>query len=307
MPQPTQVAVILNASAGGGCNAELSTRIAAGFKAHGLNVAVTLAASADEMIEAAQSAVIEGVSVIAAGGGDGTMNAVGSLLLGTDIALGVLPLGTLNHLAKDLHIPLDLDEAIRTIAEGHSIKIDTGEINGRTFLNNSSLGLYPDAVRDRERQQRRLGRGKWLAFFWAAVTALRRYPFLDVTISMENQTYQRRSPLIFIGNNEYRMEGFNIGLRERLDGGRLSLYVVQRTGRVGLLVLAVRALMGQLRQVREFDMLLAKKILIKTHHKQIRVATDGEVTRMTTPLLYRICPATLKVIVPRNDTSTPGG
>ena len=182
-----------------------------------------------------------------------------STLLGTDVAFGILPLGTLNHFAKDLGIPLDLDEAIAVIAQGHSISVDTGEINGRIFLNNSSLGLYPDTVRSRERQQRQLGRGKWVAFFWAAVAALRRYPFLDLTIDVDEQAYQRRTPFVFIGNNSYLMEGFNIGARERLDEGTLSLYVVQRTGRLGLLALALRALFGRLRQARDFDMLYAKK------------------------------------------------
>ena len=204
------------------------------------------------------------MKTIVAGGGDGTLNAVASALTGTDVAFGILPLGTLNHFAKDLGIPLDLDEAIAIIAQGHSIRVDTGEINGRIFLNNSSLGLYPETVRRRERQQRQLGRGKWLAFFWAAVAALRRYPFLDLTIYVDQQAHQRRTPFVFIGNNRYLMEGFNIGVRERLDGGTLSLYVVQRTGRLGLLALALRALFGRLRQARDFDMLCAQKIDIGT-------------------------------------------
>jgi diacylglycerol kinase family enzyme len=103
---------------------------------------------------------------------------------------------------------------------------------------------------------------------------------------------------VFIGNNEYLMEGFDIGKRERLTGGRLSLYVAQRPGRLGLLLLAVRALMGQLREVKDFDILVAKEILIETRHKRIRVATDGEVTVMNTPLRYRILPGALTVIVP---------
>lgn len=163
-------------------------------------------------------------------------------------------------------------------------------------------GLYPDTVRERDRQQKRLGRGKWLAFFWAAVTALRRYPFLDLTISLGSEVYQRQTPFIFVGNNEYSMEGFTIGERERLDAGKLSLYVVQRTGRMRLLALAVRALFGRLRQAKDFDALFAREIVINTRHKNIRVSTDGEVSRMTSPLHYRIRPAALKVIVPKAES-----
>ena len=298
--QPAQAIVILNASAGGGCNAEFADNLAGKFQDAGLHVRVTLAASGDELVQTAERAVGEGYKTIVAGGGDGTLNAVASALVGSDVAFGILPLGTLNHFAKDLRIPLDLDSAVRTIAEGHTVPVDAGEINGRLFLNNSSLGLYPDTVRERERQQKRLGRGKWLAFFWAAVTALRRYPFLDLTISLGGKVFKRRTPFIFIGNNAYLMEGFNIGERERLDGANLSLYVVQRTGRMGLLALALRALFGRLRQAKDFDMLLAREIVIDTRHRAIRVSTDGEVSRMSPPLRYRIVPAALKVIVPKD-------
>ena len=294
--------VILNAFAGRGCDAEFASTLAAKFQARGMTVTVALPASGLELIETARRAVRDGIKTIVAGGGDGTLSAVASALTGTDTAFGVLPLGTLNHFAKDLHIPLDLEGAIRTIAEGHTTWVDTGEINGRLFLNNSSLGLYPDTVRERERQQKRLGRGKWLALVWAAVTALRRYPFLNLTISLEEKEYKRRTPFVFIGNNDYSMEGFKIGERQRLDAAELRLYVVQRKGRLGLLVLALRALFGRLRQAKDFDVLSAKKILISSRHKQIRVATDGEVSLMRLPLHYRICPAALKVIVPAGSS-----
>ena len=292
--------VILNGSAGGGCNAEFAASLGDKFRSLGMNVSVILPASGEELVQRAERAVGEGWTTVVAGGGAGTLHAVASALVGKDVAFGILPLGTLNHFAKDLRIPLDLDSAVRTIARGHTVAVDAGEINGRLFLNNSSLGLYPDTVRERERQQKRLGRGKWLAFFWAAVTALRRYPFLDLTISLGSEVYRRRTPFIFIGNNDYSMEGFSIGERERLDAGNLSLYVVQRTGRMGLLALALRALFGRLRQAKDFDMLLAREIVIDTRHKTIRVSTDGEVSRMSPPLRYRVLPAALQVIVPKD-------
>jgi YegS/Rv2252/BmrU family lipid kinase len=298
MQAPGQIAVIINASAGNGCTTEWADKLAHKFRAGGLGVRVTLARSGEEIVETAQRAVADNYETVVAGGGDGTVNAVASALIGTNVALGVLPLGTLNHFAKDLNIPPDMDEAIANIVAGHKVRVDASEVNGRTFLNNSSLGIYPDIVRDREKQQRRLGRGKWLAFFWASLAALRRYPFLDVRLNLNNKERRRRTPFVFIGNNEYLMEGFDIGKRETLTGGQLSLYVAQRPGRLGLLLLAVHALMGRLREVKDFDVLVAKEILIETRHKRIRVATDGEVTVMNTPLRYRILPGALNVIVP---------
>jgi diacylglycerol kinase family enzyme len=291
--------VILNASAGSGCSRDFADGLVEKFAACGLNALVTLAENGDALVEATQQAVRDdSVGMVVAGGGDGTLNAVASGLVGTNIVFGVLPLGTLNHFAKDLGIPLNMDEAIRTIAAGHCVKVDTAEVNGRVFLNNSSLGLYPDTVRRRELQQSRLGRGKWLAFFWAAVTSLRRHPFLHLTLTADDKVYRKRTLFVFIGNNEYIMEGFHIGGRKVLDAGRLSLYAAQRNSRLGLVVLALRAVVGRLRQAKDFDVLFAKNLTIESRHKQVRVATDGEVNQMRTPLSYRIVPKSLIVLVP---------
>ena len=268
------------------------------FRLHGCEAAITLAGSGEAMIAAARKAVAEGVPVVVAGGGDGTINAVASVLAGSAAAFGVLPLGTLNHFAKDLGIPLELDAAVRTVAEGRRIRVDVGEVNQKIFLNNSSLGLYPDIVREREKQQHRLGRGKWPAAAWATLAALRRFPFLSVRLSVDGVQHARRTPFVFIGNNEYSMQGLSIGERARLDGGTLSLYVAQRPGRLGLLRFAWRALCGRLAQERDFDVMLSDRLDIETRHRYLRVALDGEVNLMATPLRYRILPAALTVIVP---------
>lgn len=268
------------------------------FAQHGLEARVTMANGGDEIIGGAKAALNTRVAVIVAGGGDGTINAVASVVAGSSVPFGVLPLGTLNHFAKDLGIPLELDEAIRNIAEGQPHAVDVGEVNDQIFLNNSSLGLYPDIVHDREKQQRRLGRGKWPAAAWATIAALRRYPFLSLRVRVDGDEHARRTPFVFIGNNEYTMTGLSIGARKALNGGTLSLYVAQRPGRLGLLRLACNALLGRLAQQRDFDVLLASEMEIVSRHPHMRVATDGEVNIMATPLRYRIRPGALRVLVP---------
>ncbi|MDB5916981.1 MAG: sphingosine kinase [Massilia sp.] len=298
-----RIAVIINGGAGSGHDDAAADDLRAKFRAHGCEAEVTLAKSGDDMIAAARKAIADGMQVVVAGGGDGTINAVASVMAGSGVDFGVLPLGTLNHFAKDVGIPLELDAAVRNVAEGRRIEVDVGEVNERIFLNNSSLGLYPDIVRDREKQQHRLGRGKWPAAAWAAVSALRRFPFLDVGVGVDGRQHARRTPFVFIGNNEYTMQGLAIGARERLDAGVLSLYVAQRPGRLGLVRFAWRALWGRLAQERDFDVMLSDKFDIKTRHRRLRVATDGEVTVMATPLRYRIRPAALAVIVPQQPAT----
>jgi diacylglycerol kinase family enzyme len=308
IPHPSSLsfrpAVIINASSGADDKREARAQLETVFASANIDARISLAESGEEIIKLARRAVHDNCQPIIAGGGDGTINAVASLLVNTDRTLGVLPFGTLNHFAKDLQIPLDLESAARVLLEGREVRVDVGEVNGRIFLNNSSLGLYPNIVRHREKQQERLGRGKWPAFIWATLTMLKRYPFLNVRLSTDEQRLIRRTPFVFIGNNEYEMESFNIGARSCMDKGELSLYVAHRTGRLGLLRLALRALFKRLRDAQDFDAMCTKEIWIETRHpKRLRVATDGEVTIMTTPLHYRARPGALRVLVPKEVIS----
>ncbi|QGZ43296.1 diacylglycerol kinase family enzyme [Pseudoduganella flava] len=293
--------VVINAGAGTGYDAAWAAALRDKFAQAGLAAEVTLAHTGEEAVQAARDAVGRGIGIVVAGGGDGTQNAIAAVLVDTSTALGVLPLGTLNHFAKDLNIPLTLEDAVATIAHGRRQAVDVGEVNGRIFLNNSSLGLYPDIVRERVRQQRLRGRGKWPAFFWASLSALRRYPFLSLRLHVHGDEHARRTPFVFIGNNAYTMQGLNIGVRERLDGGCLSLYVAQRPTRLGLVRLACHALLGRLERVPDFDVLVAEDLTIHSRRKLLRVATDGEVTLLAPPLTYRSRPGALTVIVPRQE------
>ncbi len=290
--------VLINAGAGTGSDAGRVAALVQHFRQHGCEAEVVLARSGAELIERARQAVVDGVTTVVAGGGDGSINAVASALVGSSTRLGVLPLGTLNHFAKDMHIPLELEHAIANVVHGQVVTVDVGEVNGRIFLNNSSLGIYPDIVRDREQQQRRFGRSKWPAFGRAVFAALRRFPFLSLELTIDGVQHTRRTPFIFIGNNEYQ-QGLSTGRRSRLDSGRLCLYVAQRPTRLALLGYALHLLFGQLAQARDFDVLQTAALSIATRRRHLRVATDGEVTRMKPPLLYRSLPAALQVIVPR--------
>jgi diacylglycerol kinase family enzyme len=299
--QPVRVEIILNASAGSGDQEAARQTLTEIFTVESqLEAHVSLARNGEEIVSLARQAVADReVQMIVAGGGDGTVNAVASELVGTDKTLGVLPLGTLNHFAKDLNIPLDLEGAARNLIEGAVVKVDVGEVNGRIFINNSSLGLYPSIVRHREKQQERLGRGKWFAALWATLEVFRRYPLFSVRLSADGQEFRRRTPFVFIGNNEYQMDTFNLGARSCLDAGQLSLHLTRDIGRLGLVRLAASALVGRLRESKDFDALCTREVWIETRRTRLRVATDGEVTIMRSPLHYRVRPAALRVITPK--------
>lgn len=294
------VHVILNPLAGTHARApeDLPQQLAALFKAQGMSPRIAMARSGAEVRTLACRAVHERSQLVVAGGGDGTVNTVAAALVGTEVILGVLPLGTHNHFAKDLGLPLELGGAVRTMGAGHTVRIDVGEVNGQMFLNNSSLGLYPRIVRHRQKQTERLGRGKWPAFLWATLVFLSRYPLLTLRLRLDHTDLVRRTPFLFIGNNEYQLDLFNVGARGCLDAGNLSLYLAPRASRLGLLALAMRGLLRRLRSGKDFEALCVHEVRIETRRQRLLVATDGEVSVMETPLHYRIRPGALRVIVP---------
>ncbi|MDB6167752.1 MAG: sphingosine kinase [Verrucomicrobia bacterium] len=299
------IEVILNARAGSGPRESGREDIQAEFRKQGGEAVVSLV-EASGLSELARKKAAGGAQVIVAAGGDGTLAAVAAALLGTDKVMGVLPLGTLNHFSKDLHIPQSLEGAVQTVLKGRVARIDVGDVNGRIFLNNSSLGVYPVVVADRVGQQRRLGRGKWRAFAAALFHLLNRYPRLNLEVAFEGRKISRRSPFLFVGNNPYELSGFDLGARRRLDSGQLGLYLTSRTGRFDLLRLLTRAFFGRLEQQRDFESFAVTEARVETSQRELLVATDGEVARMSGPLHYRTHPAALRVMVPRGEEKAPG-
>ena len=291
------IPLVLNSRSGGAAD-DLLERLAGLYRAAGAEVIPHVPKSGADLLRLAKEAARERPPLVVAAGGDGTVNAVASALVGSGSALGVIPCGTLNHFARDLAIPLDAPAAVVATLEGRAREIDVGAVNGRVFLNNSSIGFYPAMVHQRTKQQRRLGRSKWQAMLWAAHTVLRRHPFLQLALDLDGKTYRRRTPFVFVGNNVYEMQGFDIGRRARLDAGVLSVYVTHRGGRLGLLALAARALLGNLEQSRDFEAATAAELRIESRHKRRLVATDGEVAAMDLPLTYRVRPSALRVIAP---------
>jgi diacylglycerol kinase family enzyme len=260
---------------------------------------IVAAREGSEVARIARDAVRAGEEIVVAGGGDGTIGAAASAVAGTSAALGVLPVGTFNHFAKDAGIPLDIGGATEVLRSGRITQVDVGEVNGRVFVNNSSLGLYAHIVA-RRRLEQRLGAGKWIALVRSTFAAFIRYPLLHVRVQAGGETIVRRTPFIFVGNNRYEVEGFNLGTRPRLDGGRLWLYISPRgETRRELVGLALRALAGRLKRSREFQAMDLESLRVETRFRRVRVATDGELAWMDSPLEYRIRPRALNLVAPR--------
>jgi len=293
---PKIIDIVLNSGSGSTAD-ESADQITALFKDLGVEVRIhPLGGGAN--VEAVIRTVVESdVEIIVAAGGDGTVSAVAAAVSEAGKTLGVLPMGTLNNFSKDLGIPQELELAAATLVAGNKLEIDLGSVNGQTFVNNSSIGLYPQIVRRREKQQR-LGRGKWFAALWAALKVLRLSHLLRVKLIIDGKEMLRKTPFVFVGNNNYEMDLYNIGRRLKLDDGKLSVYFLRRGGRWGVILMLLKTMIGQVKQWKDFEEIQTKELTIVSRKKRLRVAFDGEVKVIDTPLEYRIKLKALTVIVP---------
>jgi diacylglycerol kinase family enzyme len=300
MATPKHVFVILNAAAAGFLHRsvrEICDRITSGFAAHGIVAEIHLAVGGALEKRAREAIATGAFDVVVAGGGDGTAGSVAAALADTGIPLGILPLGRFDHFARDLGIPADLEQALDVIARGHVASVDVGEVNGRVFVNNSSLGAYPFLVLDREKRRRqRLQRP--VAFVLAAFRLLRLFPLRRVSVRTADLTEIWRTPCLFVGNNQYLLELFALGRRPRLNGGKLWIYIARQQTRISLVWFTFKCLTGLTDPAKDLRVFHVESVEIGSHSRHLTVAMDGEIVRMHPPLRYRIRPASLRVYVP---------
>jgi diacylglycerol kinase family enzyme len=238
------------------------------------------------------------LDAIVIGGGDGSIAAVARAAATTDMPVGILPLGTFNHFARDLSIPPQIEAAIDIIAAGNTRLVDLAEVNGEIFVNNSSIGIYPYLVVDRDRLRAQRGLGKWAAMPLAIWRTLRHFPLRRLHVRTGKLTRLYRSPCLFVGNNEYSLVGRAAGKRGCLDAGELCVYVAKHQSRFALFWLACRSLVGFVNQSRDLHMVKARRARITSRTSRLLVSLDGEVTILRPPLRYRVRQGALKVFAP---------
>jgi YegS/Rv2252/BmrU family lipid kinase len=236
--------------------------------------------------------------LVIVGGGDGTISAAASALVGTRTRLGILPLGTLNHFARDLAIPADLDEAAGLIAKGNVRQVDVAEMNDRIFINNSAIGLYPLMVVDRDLQRKRLGRSKRLAMMVASIRTLARFNHQRLTLTVNDEKARVDTPLLFVGNNNYRIDIGAPGQRESIEDGELCVMVMRKKTRAGLIAASMRALFDHSRPDDMVYLEGVERLRVASHRSHVTVSLDGEVVSAEAPLDYRIRKKALRVIAP---------
>lgn len=300
--QQRSLALLWNNSSGWSDSDKIRQQVATVLGGDGSRVDVRQVERGMNILEESRAIAASGADVLIAAGGDGTINAAASALIHQSTALGVIPAGTLNHFARDLQIPLEAEEAAQAMVGGRVIQIDAAAVNGRVFINNSVLGLFPKYRSARETWDRHGFGGSRVGRFIATVAALWRVfwrtPHLTLSLEVDGRQHNLRTPFVLVGNNEHAMEGFALGHRSCIDKGMLWVYAMQPCSRWRLLRLVLGLVFGHAPRETIFKVFHTPRVTINSKRSRIGVGIDGEMVRMKAPLYYESLPGALNVVVP---------
>ncbi len=237
--------------------------------------------------------------VLLAAGGDGTATALAEVALETGKTLALLPLGTANLLARDLNLPLTVDDWFAALPEMTERTIDAGEVNGRIFLHKVVIGGVPRIAVVREKIRGRGDLGARLGFLSHFVRHLSRLRRFAVEVRPEDgQPMIHRVQSIAVVNNDYDEGLGKVFARSRLDGGFLSLYIVRSLSLADALRLSAEMLLGNWRNDDVLEVENVSAVTVRIRQRRARVMIDGEVQLLDGPFDFRIRPGALKILAP---------
>lgn len=234
--------------------------------------------------------------LLVCGGGDGTVSTAARLLRDSGTALGPLPLGTCNFLARQLGFSTDVEEATFQILTGRLTRMDLAEVNGCPFVNAATIGLYIEVVKAREKRRKSTGESRWFASAGDFLRVVFRMPTLRLRISGSKTSGWVKTPLVFVGNNEYGESLAEFGLRRRIDGGELVLMRGRRMTLPHFANVVWNFLVRRVRQSRWVERYVAREIRIDSPLEKIELSIDGDRRVLTPPLLFRSLPLALEVV-----------
>jgi diacylglycerol kinase family enzyme len=298
MSPVTQTAhVIMNRDSGADDKTALTTEIETAFKAQGWQVEFVPAGRHD-LRSRTREAVDRAPGTIVVAGGDGTINMVASACVEAERPLGLIPAGTFNYVARNLGVPTEVSEAVSVIVNGGVRPVDVGEINGRIFLNNAGIGLYARMLERREQDKRRFGRSRTVAFLSGMRSLLRPHPLYSVELVADGQTTRHRTTTLFFGCNALQLQDFNVAAAECLRQRKLAVLSLRLRSQWEVVVAACAALMGRLDEAHTTDTLCASRVRVQTRRRMLKVAIDGEIVLLRSPLDVTLHPGALHVFAP---------
>ena len=293
-----RICVVMNSGSGKRRVRGQTAALEDAFAPYGDKFELRLVKNGSLIKDMARQACDEGFKTIVAAGGDGTICAVASVVIGTGRRMGVLPLGTFNYFARSLGIPDDTAQAVDVLLAGRVREIRVGDVNGRLFLNNASLGAYPAILERREAIYARWGRSR-LAAYWSVLSTLIRFRNpLTMQLLVDGKPRDYRTILAFIANNGYQLDQLGMEGSDCVERGAFALFVARSEGRGEIVRSAIRLARGKAEAGEDFDLLCGQEIVIKTRSRRRLVALDGERERMVSPFRFTRPATGLQVVVP---------
>ena len=291
------ICVVMNPSSGRK-DADTEARLRAEFDRYPGRFVLRIVPAGITIAEEAERAIADDFPTVVAAGGDGTICAVAAVLAGTGRRLGILPMGTFNYFARGLGLPEDLSAAVDLIATGEAHPICVGDVNGRVFLNNASLGLYPAILQTRETTYSHWGRSRLAAHWSVLVTFLNFYHPLALTVTVDGVPLRTRTPLAFVARSAYQLDLFDLEGADCIRNHRFALFLAPDVNRWQLLFYALRLAWGRMEAGRDFELICGDDIVIETRRRRRLLARDGERERLSSPFRFRIRKDALCVIAP---------
>lgn len=237
--------------------------------------------------------------IVVAAGGDGTVNTVAMLCHRHEVPLGIIPLGTFNYFARDLHIPLELDAAVEVVLGGSLKKVSAGFIHDRIFLNNASFGLYTTIIRKREQDKSRFGRYKIIAILSAIQCLFRPHRPLSIRIGTDENIVHRKTDMVFVGNNTAQLENLGLKVADCTRENKLAVIITKPLRRMQTGHLLIWGTLKNLTRDSLLEEFCAEEFEVELNRPSLDVAIDGEIVRLPTPFQFTIKKAALSVLVPK--------
>jgi diacylglycerol kinase family enzyme len=245
--------------------------------------------------------------VVVAAGGDGTINTVAQVTLNSGCPFGVLPQGTFNYFSRTHGIPLDTTEATRALLEGMIRPVQVGLLNDRVFLVNASLGLYPKLLEEREAYKQQFGRRRLVALWAGVMTLLRVHRPLRLRLEHAGEAREMRTSTVVVGNNPLQLQQLGLPEAQAVQQGQLAAIVVRPISPLAMAWLLLRGALGQLGDADHVTHFACERLTVRPYgRRRIKVAMDGEVAWLNTPLVFQVAPNPLQLLVPTRDrTASP--
>ncbi|MDT4808536.1 Diacylglycerol kinase [Achromobacter agilis] len=293
--------IVLNTGSGRGDAQVLQDTVRRILDAAGRRYELIPVEDPSRLAESAQAAVRRArdeQGVVIAAGGDGTLNTVASAVLGQDVPFGILPQGTFNYFGRSYGISQDTETALHGFLQGQPRPVQVGLLNGRPFLVNASLGLYPQLLEDREAYKQKYGRSRLVALWSGLITLLRAPRQLTLLLDYEGKARSLRSPTLVVGNNKLQLEHIGIP-SEELGQGRLIAMAARPVGTLALYGLLLRGLASRLGDAEHVVNFAFDRLTVGVRgRRRVKVAMDGEISWMNTPLEFQVAADRLPLVVP---------